>query len=45
MKVFGPQRGLLRRFGLMDSSSIGEAAIGGALASMEERALWQRYGL
>lgn len=45
MKVFGPQRGLLRRFGLMDSAAIGQAAIGGALASMEERALWQRYGL
>jgi len=45
MKVFGPQRGLLRRFGLMDSAAIGQAAIGGALASMEERAQWQRYGL
>ena len=45
MKVFGPQRGLLRRFGLMDSAAMGQAAIGGALAGMEERALWQRYGL
>lgn len=45
MKVFGPQRGLLRRIGLMDSASMGQAAIGGALTALEERAHWQRYGL
>lgn len=45
MKILGPQRGLLRRIGLMDSATMGQAAISGAVAAVEERALWQRYGL
>lgn len=45
MKVFGQQRGFLRRFGLSDSRTMGQAAIGGAIDAVEERAHWQRYGL
>jgi signal peptide peptidase SppA len=45
MKVFGQPRGLLRRLGLADSAVMGQAAVAGAVDAMEERALWQRYGL
>jgi serine protease SohB len=35
LRHFGQRRGLLSRFGVMDA----------ALGSLEERALWARYGL
>jgi signal peptide peptidase SppA len=46
LPVIGPRRRLLSRFGLQTGTGGGIAGIGPAtLAALEERALWQRFGL
>ncbi len=46
LPVIGPRRRLLSRFGLQTGTGGGIESIGPAtLAALEERALWQRFGL